>query len=94
MLQQYQSKHGPARPFLDQELHSAIGSLEASTAAIEQQCKVIEAQRDALMALRALDKPNLAAEHARNERRRKEHQEKARLDIAVSLMTLWNGHPD
>jgi hypothetical protein len=35
------------------------------------------------MKLKALDKPNLDAEHARNERRRKEGQEKARLDIAI-----------
>lgn len=43
----------------------------------------MEAQRDALMKLRALDKPNLDTEHARNERRRKEGQEKARLDVAI-----------
>lgn len=44
---------------------------------------MLEAQRDALMKLRALDKPNLDAEHARNERRRKAGQEKARLDVAI-----------
>jgi hypothetical protein len=37
------------------------------------------------MALKALDKPNLAVEHQRNERRRKEHLEKGRLDITVSI---------
>ena len=35
------------------------------------------------MKLKALDKPNLDAEHVRNERRRKEGQEKARLDVAI-----------
>lgn len=83
VLQQYEENDDPIRPILDHELSSAIDSLQNSTAAIEEQCKVLEAQRDALMALKGLDKPNLAAEHLRNERRRKEHQEKARLDIAV-----------
>lgn len=84
VLQQYEQEDEPIRPILDHELASAIDSLQTSTAAIDAQCKVLEAQRDALMALKALDKPNMVAEHARNERRRKEQQEKARLDIAVS----------
>jgi hypothetical protein len=71
---------------LDHELTSAIDSLQSSTAAIEEQCKALEAQRAALMQLKALGKPNLEAEHLRNERRRKEHQEKARLDISVSAV--------
>jgi hypothetical protein len=62
--------------------------LQSSTAAIEEQCKVLEAQRDALMALKALDKPNLSVEHMRNERRRKENQEKARLDTAVEDISI------
>lgn len=68
---------------MDHELASAIDSLQSSTEAIEKQCRVLEAQRDALMALKALDKPNMTVEHMRNERRRDEHQEKSRLDIAV-----------
>jgi hypothetical protein len=70
---------------LDHEIASAIESLQSSTAAIEAQSKVLEVQKDALMKLKALDKPNLDVEHARNERRRKEGQEKARLDLAVCL---------
>jgi hypothetical protein len=66
-------------------MSSAIESLKSSTAAIEEQCKVLEAQKAALMRLKGLDQPNMDVEHARNERRRKEAQEKARLDIAVSL---------
>jgi hypothetical protein len=85
LVHQYENGDEPIRPLLDHELASAIDSLQISTAAIEEQCKVLEAQRDALMALKALDKPNLEAEHLRNERRRKEHQEKARLDVAVSV---------
>jgi hypothetical protein len=57
--------------------------LQSSTAAIEAQSKVLEAQKDALSKLKSLDKPNLDVEHARNERRRKEGQEKARIDVAV-----------
>lgn len=84
VLHQYETEDEPIRPILDHELTSAIDSLQNSTAAIEEQCKVLEAQRAALMQLKALDKPNLEVEHFRNERRRKEHQEKARLDVAVS----------
>ncbi|KAF2877588.1 hypothetical protein BDV95DRAFT_481501 [Massariosphaeria phaeospora] len=83
VLHQYQTEGEPIRPILDHELVSAIDSLQSSTAAIEEQCKLLEAQREALIALKALDKPNLSVEHMRNERRRKEQQEKARLDIAV-----------
>lgn len=84
VLHQYEADDEPIRPILDRELTSAIDSLQSSTAAIEEQCKVLEAQRAALIQLKALDKPNLEVEHLRNERRRKEHQEKARLDVAVS----------
>ena len=83
LLHQYESTGEPTRPILDTEIAAAIESLQISTAAIEQQCRVLEVQRDALMKLKALDKPNLDAEHVRNERRRKEGQEKARLDVAI-----------
>ncbi|CAO2652854.1 Nn.00g022650.m01.CDS01 [Neocucurbitaria sp. VM-36] len=83
LLHQYESEGEPVRPILDQEIASAIESLQSSTAAIEQQCKVLEVQKAALMRLKALDKPNMTVEHTRNERRRKEGQEKARLDVAV-----------
>ncbi|KAJ8110541.1 hypothetical protein OPT61_g6648 [Boeremia exigua] len=83
LLHQYESEGEPTRPILDHEIAAAIESLQSSTSAIEEQCRVLEAQRDALMRLKALDKPNLNAEHARNERRRKEGQEKARLDVAI-----------
>lgn len=84
LLHQYEGEGGPSRPILDHEIASAIESLQSSTSAIEAQCKVLEAQKDALMKLKALDKPNLDVEHARNERKRKEGQEKARLDVSVS----------
>ncbi|KAF1976345.1 hypothetical protein BU23DRAFT_528810 [Bimuria novae-zelandiae CBS 107.79] len=84
ILHQYETEEEPVRPTLDHELASAIDSLQISTAAIEEQCKVLEAQKDALMKLKALDKPNLDVEHSRNERRRKEHQEKARLDSTIN----------
>lgn len=84
LLHQYDSEGEPIRPILDHEIASAIESLQSSTTAIEEQCKVLEAQKDALMKLRGLDKPNLNAEHLRNERKRKEGQVKARLDTSVS----------
>ena len=69
---QYECEGEPTRPILDHEIAAAIESLQTSTTAIEEQCRVLEVQRDALMRLKALDKPNLNVEHARNERRRKE----------------------
>lgn len=83
LLHQYESEGEPTRPILDHEIASAIESLQSSTTAIEEQCKALEVQRDALLKLKVLDKPNLDIEHARNERRRKEGQEKSRLDVAV-----------
>lgn len=81
----------PLRPFLDHEIASAIDSLQMSTAAIEEQCRTLESQKDALMKLKALDKPNLDTEHLRNERRRKEQQEKARLDVSINdVATIIN----
>ncbi|KAF1960700.1 hypothetical protein CC80DRAFT_523052 [Byssothecium circinans] len=91
ILHQYEADEEPIRPILDHELASAIESLQSSTAAIEAQCKVLEAQKVALMQLKALDKPNLDVEHLRNERRRKENQEKARLDVAFNdVATIIN----
>jgi hypothetical protein len=84
LLHQYETESDPTRPILDQDIASAIESLQSSTTAIEEQCRVLELQKDALIRLKALDKPSLDAEYARNERRRKEGQEKARLDVAVS----------
>lgn len=83
ILHQYEAEEEPTRPILDHELASAIDSLQSSTAAIEEQCRRLQAQKDAFMKLKALDKPNLDIEHDRNERKRKEHQEKGRLDVAV-----------
>lgn len=40
------------------------------------------------MRLKALDKLNLDVEHARNEKRRKEGQEKSRLDVAVDDVSI------
>lgn len=90
-MHQYEGEGGPSRPILDHEIASAIESLQSSTSAIEAQCKVLEAQKDALMKLKALDKPNMDVEHARNERKRKEGQEKARLDVSVSCHLRRNG---
>lgn len=83
LLHQYESEGEPIRPILDHEIAAAVESLRSSTTAIEEQSKVLEAQKDALMKLKALEKPNLDVEHARNERRRKEGQEKTRLDVSV-----------
>ncbi|KAH7121016.1 hypothetical protein B0J11DRAFT_533181 [Dendryphion nanum] len=83
LLHQFENDEEPVRPLMDHEIASAIEALKSSTAAIEEQSKVLETQREALMALKALEKPNLNVEHVRNEKRRREHQEKTRLDIAI-----------
>ena len=83
ILHQFENENELVRPVLDHEVAAAIEALKSSTAAIEEQCRVLEVQRESLMALKALEKPNLDAEHLRNEQRRKHHQEQARLDIAV-----------
>lgn len=88
LLHQYESEGEPPRPILDHEIASAIESLQSSTAAIEEQCKVLEAQKDALVRLKALDRPDLDVEHARNERKRKEGLEKSRLDVSVCWQTF------
>ncbi|KAF2714242.1 hypothetical protein K504DRAFT_368685 [Pleomassaria siparia CBS 279.74] len=87
VLHQYENDE-PVRPILDHELSTAIDSLKSSTAAIEKQCKVLEAQYHALMELKALDRPNLSVEHMRNDRRRKDNQEKGRLDTAVDDISV------
>ncbi|OCL13636.1 hypothetical protein AOQ84DRAFT_385268 [Glonium stellatum] len=71
------------RPHQDNDLSAAIAALQSSTAAIEKQYQVLEIQKEALLSLKALNKPNLSVEHMRNDRRRHEVQEKGRLDIAA-----------
>ena len=71
-------------PHRDSDISAAIAALQSSTAAIEKQFQILETQREALVSLKALNKPNISVEHMRNDRRRHEIQEKGRLDIAVS----------
>ena len=88
ILHQFENEDELVRPILDHEVASAIEALKSSTAAIEEQCRALKVQREAIMALKALEKPNLDVEHLRNEQRRKHHQEKARLDIAVGILAV------
>lgn len=84
-MHQYESEGEPVRVILEDDLASAIESLQSSTAAIEEQCKVLEAQKDILVKLKTLVKPNVDVERARHERRRKEGHELTRLDVSVSI---------
>ncbi|KAF2141423.1 uncharacterized protein K452DRAFT_272293 [Aplosporella prunicola CBS 121167] len=71
-------------PIHDHELQAAIDALEASTAAIDQQAKALEVQKDALLALKAQHvEPDSALQRRHDERHRKTAQEKAQLDFAV-----------
>jgi hypothetical protein len=82
-FQSLQSEDSRFLSHRDEDLEAAVAFLQTSTAAIEEHIKVLNFQKDALEDLKALNKPNLAVEHIRNDRRRREHQEKSRLEIAI-----------
>ncbi|KAF2489070.1 hypothetical protein BU16DRAFT_472447 [Lophium mytilinum] len=86
-LQKLDTENSKMFPHRDEDLAAAVASLQTSTAAIEDHIKVLESQKNALHDLQALNKPNLTVEHMRNDRRRHEHQEKARLEIAIEELS-------
>lgn len=73
-----------SRPLVDDDFEAAIKSLEASTAAIEKQCAVLEVQKQALADLKARQGSNTAASSSQDERQKKLAREKAQLEFEVS----------
>ncbi|TKA64163.1 hypothetical protein B0A49_05755 [Cryomyces minteri] len=76
------------RPILDHELQTSVDALENSAAAIETQCKILEAQKEAFLSLRARNRERtMASERAMKERLEKCHREKAQLDITAEAIS-------
>ena len=67
----------------DQDFESAIGLLEASTASIERQCRLLEAQRQALQDIRARNASNKPNEDVKSHRNDKLTRERAKLDFEI-----------
>ncbi|KAK1810471.1 hypothetical protein LTR12_015161 [Friedmanniomyces endolithicus] len=75
--------HGsPGRPLSDSDFEAAIASLEASTAAIDKQCQLLETQKQALTELKARN-ASRDGSTATRDRQKKLVREKAQLDFAV-----------
>ncbi|KAK5017962.1 hypothetical protein LTR16_000862 [Cryomyces antarcticus] len=71
------------RPILDHELQTSVDALENSVTAIETQCKILEAQKEAFLSLRARNRERtIASERAMKQRLEKHRREKALLDVA------------
>ncbi|KAK5686480.1 hypothetical protein LTS10_002599 [Elasticomyces elasticus] len=76
------SQNTVGRPLLDNDFEIAIASLETSTAAIEQQCRLMESQKQALTELKArntIQTNNTAA----RDRQKKLARDKAQLEFEV-----------
>ncbi|CAK1363178.1 unnamed protein product [Cercospora beticola] len=80
---------GPSgRPLHDDEFEAAIDSLEASTAAIERQCQMLEQQKVALQKLKSQSGNHDAEFLAREKRHQKLAREKAQLDLEVDELSV------
>ncbi|KAI5366651.1 hypothetical protein Slin14017_G042910 [Septoria linicola] len=78
----------PGRPLDDNEFEAAIDSLEASTAAIDRQCQMLEQQKLALQKLKSQNGHNDAEFLAREKRQQKFAREKAQLDFDIDELSL------
>ncbi|KAF2217471.1 hypothetical protein CERZMDRAFT_31337 [Cercospora zeae-maydis SCOH1-5] len=76
------------RPLHDDEFEAAIDSLEASTAAIERQCQMLEQQKVALQKLKSHSGDHDAEFLAREKRHQKFTREKAQLDLEVDELSV------
>lgn len=83
----HQAPPSVSRPLKDADFESAIVSLEQSTAAIEEQCRLLEAQKQALAEFRTHNERKTPAEPATVDQRTKLTREKARLEFDVSEMS-------
>jgi hypothetical protein len=78
---------GLYRPLQEPDFESAIVSLETSTAAIEKQTAILEAQRDALRKLQYLNREPASTISEGDERRSTQLRTKAQLDLETSELT-------
>ncbi|KAL9527509.1 hypothetical protein SMMN14_08796 [Sphaerulina musiva] len=77
--------HG--RPLDDDELEAAIDSLEASTAAIDRQCQIMEQQKVALQKLKSQNTHSDSSFLAQEKRLQKYTREKAQLDLEIDELS-------
>lgn len=77
--------HG--RPLDDDELEAAIDSLEASTAAIDRQCQIMEQQKVALQKLKSQNTHSDSSFLAQEKRLQKYTREKAQLDFEIDELS-------
>jgi hypothetical protein len=79
--------HGLSRPLQEPDFESAINSLETSTAAIEKQTAILEAQRNALRKLQHLNREPTAILSDNDEKRAHQSRTKAQLDLETNELT-------
>ncbi|KAI5243924.1 hypothetical protein E4T43_04066 [Aureobasidium subglaciale] len=78
---------GMPQPMQECDLEAAINSLEASTAAIEKQTTILEAQRDALVKLQTLNREPDFILSENEEKRSSQARTKAQLDLETTELT-------
>jgi hypothetical protein len=78
---------GLSRPLQEPDFESAINSLETSTAAIEKQTAILEAQRDALRKLQYLNREPTSTISGDDEKWSSQLRTKAQLDLETSELT-------
>ncbi|KAI4725709.1 hypothetical protein E4T49_06562 [Aureobasidium sp. EXF-10728] len=83
----FPSADGLPRPMQEPDFESAIDSLETSTAAIEKQTAILEAQRDALQKLRILNREPTSTASNSEEKRSTQARTKAQLDLETNELT-------
>jgi hypothetical protein len=75
------------RPLSDADFEAAIMSLEASTAAIEKQCQVLEAQKQALKDITARRGADNATQDTRISKQKKLTRDKAQLEFEINELS-------
>lgn len=81
------ASHGMSRPLQENDFESAINSLETSTAAIEKQTAILEAQRDALTKIQHLNRQPTSTISDNDEKRANQTRTKAQLDLETTELT-------
>ncbi|KAH0284247.1 hypothetical protein M436DRAFT_34934 [Aureobasidium namibiae CBS 147.97] len=79
--------HGLSRPMQEPDFESTINSLETSTAAIERQTAILEAQRDTLRKIQHLNREPTSSTSDNDEKQAAQARTKAQLDLEASELT-------
>ncbi|THY97932.1 hypothetical protein D6C92_03139 [Aureobasidium pullulans] len=78
---------GMPQPMQETDFENAISTLEASTAAIEKQTAILEAQRNALRKLQAINQEPVSAISESDEKKSSQARTKAQLDLETNELT-------